>query len=389
MQNAALKTQTFNPQPEMQVIGLQPRYLISKYVDWLLIGGASIFALAVIFLSVPQKEVSREFALLMYNFAFLVNYPHFMASYFMLYDDYRKKIFTEFRFFWAAIIVPTIILGLLALGFNKPNSGILNHLTNSLFFFVGWHYVKQIFGGIIVTNSFSDYFYNQSMKYALKINLISLWAVSFLSKQTKNRSAEYYGINYHTYDLPDWTLQIAYGLLAVTGLFVIVLHIFKYLKDSMVPSFSAVVCYLSIYAWFVPMIRHSTYLYIVPLFHSLQYLLFAYAFRKNKIEADMGQTESQFSNKKKWLTVAGYFFMLILFGGMLMHFIPSRMDNILLKNSTSYGVTPFYFSFLLFINIHHYFIDNVIWRSDNDQMRDYLLKPRSKVAEAAHNPSRI
>jgi hypothetical protein len=30
----------------------------------------------------------------------------------------------------------------------------------------------------------------------------------------------------------------------------------------------------------------------------------------------------------------------------------------------------------MWINIHHYFIDNVIWRRDNEDVRKYLFAPR-------------
>ena len=36
----------------------------------------------------------------------------------------------------------------------------------------------------------------------------------------------------------------------------------------------------------------------------------------------------------------------------------------------------FVFIFVMWINIHHYFIDNVIWRRDNEDVRKYLFAPR-------------
>ena len=41
-----------------------------------------------------------------------------------------------------------------------------------------------------------------------------------------------------------------------------------------------------------------------------------------------------------------------------------------------FGPAVFVFIFVMWINIHHYFIDNVIWRRDNDDVRKYLFAPR-------------
>jgi hypothetical protein len=41
-----------------------------------------------------------------------------------------------------------------------------------------------------------------------------------------------------------------------------------------------------------------------------------------------------------------------------------------------FGPTVFVFIFVMCINIHHYFIDNVIWRRDNEDVRKYLFAPR-------------
>jgi hypothetical protein len=41
-----------------------------------------------------------------------------------------------------------------------------------------------------------------------------------------------------------------------------------------------------------------------------------------------------------------------------------------------WGPTVGAFIFVVWINLHHYFIDNVIWRRDNDDVRRFLFAPR-------------
>jgi hypothetical protein len=38
------------------------------------------------------------------------------------------------------------------------------------------------------------------------------------------------------------------------------------------------------------------------------------------------------------------------------------------------GSTLFLFTFWIFINIHHYFLDNVMWRRGNPEVSKYLFR---------------
>ena len=40
------------------------------------------------------------------------------------------------------------------------------------------------------------------------------------------------------------------------------------------------------------------------------------------------------------------------------------------------------FAFTIFLNLHHYFIDNAIWRGDNELLRKHLVQASQRRAEA-------
>jgi hypothetical protein len=56
-----------------------------------------------------------------------------------------------------------------------------------------------------------------------------------------------------------------------------------------------------------------------------------------------------------------------------MWFLPKYLDSYQMINSTLFGPTLAMFAITVFINIHHYFIDNVIWRGSNPEMRKHLF----------------
>jgi hypothetical protein len=67
--------------------------------------------------------------------------------------------------------------------------------------------------------------------------------------------------------------------------------------------------------------------------------------------------------------------------GMVLGFIgfmalPTVLEASLAPDPAVWGGTVFVFILSAFINLHHYFIDNVIWRRDNEDVRRYLFAPR-------------
>ena len=72
---------------------------------------------------------------------------------------------------------------------------------------------------------------------------------------------------------------------------------------------------------------------------------------------------------KEWVV---FFPLLVLTGFCAFELIPNSID-IATGTIASMNVWFFFVSFWLFINIHHYFIDNVIGRFTNPRVREYLL----------------
>lgn len=73
---------------------------------------------------------------------------------------------------------------------------------------------------------------------------------------------------------------------------------------------------------------------------------------------------------------------MLLIGALILSVIPTAFDilssnNLLpsafVYNSQLFGTGLYLFIFSVFINIHHYFIDNVLWRRDNPKVREFLF----------------
>lgn len=364
-----------------------PASLIMPGLDLLMIGGASILVLAIMHIMLNSGTPDGTLTWTVYNLSFIANFPHFLASYQLLYADHGRRIFKEFKFLWAAVLVPILMIALLLTGFlypklfNPPGANpvqpkLLGYLVNSMYFFVGWHYVKQIFGGVVVSNALAGFFYKPFERIAMKANLFSLWAISFLAPNVVyGNSFQQDGIPYTSLNLPPWMLKAAFWSVGITGVALLIVHVAKYIREGKIPTPKAIVCFASIYAWYLPVFSHPMYMHLIPFFHSMQYILFVYAFRRNKVEAHIENPNTPDGRKKRVFGLWGWLCIPIVTGSVFMWFLPRWLDQKhLYDDMTMFGPTAFYFAFTWFINVHHYFIDNVIWRGDNEEIRQYLFK---------------
>src|SRR5262249_21393498 len=149
------------------------------------------------------------------------------------------------------------------------------------------------------------------------------------------------------------------------------------LKKAM--SLNGLVGYVcAVYLWLLAARLDPVFLYVIPAFHSLQYLLFVWRFQINK-------TQASAARQPRWrrlglsvpLQGLAAFAAFILLGEALGWFgflgLPHSLDLTIAYDRNVWGTSLYIFIFTMFINIHHYFIDNVIWRKENAEVRQYLF----------------
>jgi hypothetical protein len=65
-------------------------------------------------------------------------------------------------------------------------------------------------------------------------------------------------------------------------------------------------------------------------------------------------------------------FGIVLAGWLAFEFVPNEVDTAL-GTFNAWQMFFFFTAAMLFINIHHYFIDNVLWRFKDPEIQKYLL----------------
>lgn len=348
--------------------------LISPLADALMIGGASIITFLLYWLFVEKSGSILAVSTTAAALSFIVNSPHFMASYQLMYGDYRHLILQKKSFFWAAVISPIVLIMALAFAFSFRSHAMLSFLIQGMYLSVGWHYVKQTFGTAIVTSTAQRRFFGKWERSAILLNLYAVWAMSWISSNVDGLKSDMSGVAYFSLRLPAPSLTWSYWITGLTLLFAVVMVVRRWVETGVWPSLAALVSFASIYIWFLPVLAHPGFFYLVPFFHSLQYMLFIGALKWNESRALASKTATPQESRAKFLrNFLGFFMLATTLGVLAFTTIPEWLDSNMTLQDLALGPTMWMFAFSWFINVHHYFIDNVIWRGDNEFVREYLV----------------
>ena len=373
--------------------------LTTRFVDFWLLGGASLLAWLVMFGTQGFRAawaIDQHFKNLTVTTAslsLLINYPHFLISYKLAYSRGRAFVTAHW---WQLLVVPAALiatfafayayystpvsqlpifsmlssdlrgLGTNAQAFSGPRLGdLLFGLTfNVMIFTVGWHYTKQVFGCMMVYAFFDKYRFTPRQRNITKYALLSIWWLNFAQGNQLGGQNNFSQFKYYSFDLPDILVPITAAIVAI-GFVAVLYEVFwrNYKERGQRPGVNMVVPFLSLYVWWLPITRqYEFYFLLTPFFHSLQYLAFVYKIDDTRLRG-LQHPEIRGS------VIA---FATIVAGWLAFEFVPNEVDTAL-GTFNAWQMFFFFTAAMLFINIHHYFIDNVLWKFRDPEVQKYLL----------------
>ena len=342
--------------------------ITTPWLDFLLIGGGSILVYLGFKLAGDLSQGhTNKVSWLMYYFGYIVNWPHFMISYYLLYKDFksqRKKI----KFIWASWIVPAILISYMIFCFSINSAKYLSYLINLMFITVGWHYCKQIYGIATVYALKNGMPLSKREQYIFRFNLYSVAIVNLCWANSYQSTTQYFGISYTNLFVPNWVYQCSLWSFYLSVILVAYTFYKRWREEEeskRVLPLSSWVTLLSIHIWWIPMFVHQFfYGHVVAFFHSLQYLLIVYLFKKNQIKKQFKKM-----NSSMLIYIMAFIVSMMLAGWIGFEGLPKLLDKTISYKREIFGSQVFVLMFTVFINIHHYFIDNVIWRKDNSELK--------------------
>lgn len=362
----------------------QRRAFFSPTIDFFCLGGGSLLLLPILIWGIPDDVNPRSLGLgiLMSTF---INQPHFAHSYQIFYRTFRVVVFEpgsdrtlRARYLWAGVGAPLLLVLFLAGDFAWGDARTLGLAANAMIFISGWHYAKQGYGVLMVDAALRRSFFSEVDKKFLLANAYVCWIVSWLAANKAVAQRDLWGLSYATFELPIDLLWLGGALLATTLLaaWILVRHALGH--RGRVPIAGTMAYCAALYPWLF-MIREPVLGILIPTMHSLQYMVIVWRYELNLQSARPDATAPlavkipAFTPTKATLRVAGFVARGMILGMLGFWALPTALGKIVPYDHAQYGDYLFFFVLFVFINIHHYFIDNAMWRKENPHTLRHLL----------------
>jgi hypothetical protein len=357
----------------------------SRVGEFLAVGGTTVALFPLVWLlraAVGADAAELAAGFLTFYGAYVVNDPHFSVTYLLFYRDVRgRAVGPSFagaqraRYLVAGFVVPAALLAWAAYALVARSAQTLGLMIQLMFLLVGWHYVKQGFGVLTVLSARRGTALSGRERRVVLFHCYAAWAFAWANPATAAGEFEEKGVVYRALAHPRWLEVLAGGVLAVSvvGLIFVLGAAWRRERKTLplgpFVAFLATVWIWSIYSALDPVVR-----YVIPALHSVQYLYFVWLLRRNEHAASAGPFSPPPTARLAALGLAA-----LALGFALFHGVPGLLDATLVPRAirgvtSDLGPAPFAAAFFVVVNIHHYFMDTVLWRRDNPETR-HLTSP--------------
>lgn len=372
--------------PTTPAISEGKRYLLGPAADFLCFGGAALIILPLLLL-VPVAQYKASILAATLTLALVVNNPHFAHSYQIFYRGFRLKAFTpsqgrtmQVRYLIAGIAVPIALVAFIAACVTRGDVRLLGLAGNAMGFFVGWHYVKQGYGLLMVDAALKRRFFTGPDKKLLLVNCYVVWIAAWISFNSAVAETRLFGIEYFSFAIPEPYPTIAMVAALVTTATVAWTLLGRWRSGQSLPVNGLLAYTMSLYPWLLFIQFNPLWLLVVPALHSLQYLAVVWHFQANYEKARLADPAYKAGSIARRLfgSHAAAHLGLFMIAGVVLGYLGFTLIPVLLQIAVPYdeatlGGVLFLFAAWIFINVHHYFMDNVMWRRENPETKRYLF----------------
>jgi hypothetical protein len=365
----------------------------ARVTEFMLVGGATLllFPLAWLvrrFVGLDASEYALGFGT--FYAAYVINDPHFAVTYLLFYKNVRERslgraypLAHRVRYWIAGFIAPAALVLWAARAIASRDAQSLGWMVEVMFFLVGWHYVKQGFGVLAVLSARRGFRLTKQERVVILAHCFAGWAYAFASPAAPAGEFEEKGVVYRALAHPRW-LEIATGAaLAATAAALIAVLAARWRRErQMLPVAPLAGLLITVWSWTIYSSADRLMQYLIPALHSIQYLYFVWLMKRNEARAEEGPPSF---GRPTAVRLAFLAVSALALGWLLFRGVPALLDEIWSPRPRSknpidrLGATPFLAAFFVVVNIHHYFMDHVIWRRDNPDtrfLRESLPSPR-------------
>jgi hypothetical protein len=340
--------------------------MLNPWIDTLFVGAVSI-AFIVAWL-VLDFDVSSGNTLARFAFVnFLLNAPHFMMSYRLLYGAADRRRAYPGVTWW----VPALLLVWAAIGIAsyRTSSVWLEALFGASAVSLSWHYTGQTWGMMASFAYVNGLGFTAGERRLVRANLWVLtgfhivWAIVLVRKIFEVRGGATALLSesaamglFHA----AWALAAGSAILGLAGLALWSQRLRR------LPPVRVWVPWVSVHLWYVLLGREPATLFWVQNAHALQYLMFPMRTELNRSTA--ASPAAGVRAGRGTLRMLRTYAITVVMGLGVLWLLPW-----LARRQEGFAGLPIELTLLSFVNLHHYFIDGVIWKIRDPQVRRDLF----------------
>jgi hypothetical protein len=225
-----------------------------------------------------------------------------------------------------------------------------------------------------------------SARRALLVNAYTVWFAAWALVNDSSAGTAYWGYFRLAFDIPGALVACLCAAVVATTAWAGVAvarafeaHIVRGVRCTKLPWNGALAYVVTLYLWTLFAWVDVAYLLVIPFFHSLQYLAVVWRYKTNELSQ---RAENRVSVRKGQFRFA---LTGVVLGALGFWLVPGLIDYVRLGDlpKMSGTVAPALACAWVFINIHHYLIDNVLWRQGNPNVSRYLFQSAARPPSAA------
>ena len=286
-----------------------------------------------------------------------VNYPHFAATSYRLYRS--RETIRQFPV--TAVGVPLMLVGAAAAALVSPTD-FAPWLVKIFLLWSPYHYAGQAIGLTLMYARRCHWVISRSFRALLIGTLLATFVTATSRYEVVGARTPFFGVDapslgvpawvYPTSRLVMWVLAAACGLSLAASAF----------RRRRIPPVAMLIPVLAQFLWLIAN-SPGAYALLVPAFHSLQYLYVGWV-------VQLAVRPQRLAGRAPLISLTGasaWWFAVNVVGGVGLFWLLPRVGTI---GGASLGVATAIM--LTVVQIHHFFVDGVIWKLSASDGRSAL-----------------
>lgn len=340
----------------------RPRTLVSGRVDGWLVGWFAVAVWVVLRVAEQRNIAVRGLSGPFYWFALTASAMHFGISYHLAYADARNTVRSRPL---ALLIAPAFLIVILATttavalaSGSDSRNGLTSALITSVYLLTMWHYIKQAYGIARLGATYAKISLAVNEVRVLRYGVYPLWLMSVARILTRGHSFSFARYRVGAEIFAPWVFDVTRVVALASALPLAVVFIQVARRNGGRPPSVMLAPYVAAFLWLGIPVGYASFGILIGVFHAMQYLTCAH-----RAEIAVARAQHSEVNLTRWLEV----FAGAACGGLLL----TTWGPQALNRAFASGGGPLVFSATLFVflNLHHYMVDAVIWRSKGDLVR--------------------